>query len=90
VRISFSVELDHCILRLEGALAVYSPSERPAAGGSGQALPASLRDRFEGSLAACIRRLLPRDFRNSPRIRLQTTREVRSWVLARNGNPTIR
>ena len=33
-------------------IAVYSPSERPAAGGSGQALPASLRDRFEGSLGA--------------------------------------
>ena len=30
-------------------IAVYSPSERP---GSGQALPASLRDRFEGSLGA--------------------------------------
>src|SRR5271156_1318255 len=32
-------------------IAVYSPSER-SAGGSGQALPASLRDLFEGSLGA--------------------------------------
>ena len=33
-------------------IAVYSSSERRPAGGSGQALPASLRDRFEGSLGA--------------------------------------
>jgi Domain of unknown function (DUF4157) len=31
-------------------IAVHSSSERPAGGGSGQALPAPLRDRFEGSL----------------------------------------
>src|SRR5260370_31545678 len=33
-------------------IAIYSPSERPAAARPGQALPASLRDRFEGSLGA--------------------------------------
>jgi hypothetical protein len=33
-------------------IAVYSPSERSAASGPGRALPASLRDRFEGSLGA--------------------------------------